>query len=390
MARSAVSSPRSLASLLWRGGVDRRGQELARRRPRGRVRRGRSVAPAAAARAARPHPRLAALGARARPSATSASRACCCASASLDVGWGKAQDLRAAVLRLREKGKRTVAYLELEKYGANVEYYVASAADAVYVAPATRTPLVGLAAEHLFLGGLFEKLGVKLEYERVGKYKSAVEGLAEREMSDANREMSEAILDSIQSQFLGDIAASRGMTREALAAAVDRAPTSPRGARAGEADRRRRFLRRDRRARRAARRSSRTRSTRASTPSEVGFSPEATFALDLRRRLRRGGRGPLRAQRRAGDGVGHAGRGLRAGRREPRGARDRVPHRQPRRLGARLGPDLARACARRAPRASRWSRPSPTSPPRAATTSPRAPTRSWRSRARSPARSACS
>jgi protease-4 len=147
---------------------------------------------------------------------------------SLDVGWAKAQDLRAAVLRLREKGKRTVSYLELEKYGANVEYYVASAADAVYVAPATRTPLVGLAAEHLFLGGLFEKLGVQLEYERVGKYKSAVEGLAEREMSEANREMSEAILDSIHSQFLGDIAASRGLAAEAVAAAIDRAPTSPR------------------------------------------------------------------------------------------------------------------------------------------------------------------
>ena len=233
---------------------------------------------------------------------------------SLDVGWGKAQDLRAAVLRLREKGKRTVAYLELEKYGANVEYYVASAADAVYVAPATRTPLVGLAAEHLFLGGLFEKLGVKLEYERVGKYKSAVEGLAEREMSDANREMSDAILDSIQSQFLGDIAASRGMTREALAAAIDRAPTSPRELAAGEADRRRRLLRRDRRrgGRPAPRRGRGLRARR-----RVGrrLLARGHLRADLRRRLRRGGRGPLRAQRRAGDGVGHARRGVRAGRR---------------------------------------------------------------------------
>jgi len=146
---------------------------------------------------------------------------------SLDVGWGKAQDLRRAIQRLREKGKRTVAYLELEKYGPNLEYYVASAADAVYVAPGTRSPFVGLAAEYLFLGGLFEKLGVSLEYERIGKYKTAVDGLAGREMSDANREMSEAILDSIQSQFLTDIAASRGIGREELQAIVDQAPASP-------------------------------------------------------------------------------------------------------------------------------------------------------------------
>ena len=104
---------------------------------------------------------------------------------------------------------------------------VASAADAVYVAPGTRSPFVGLAAEYLFLGGLFEKLGVSLEYERIGKYKTAVDGLAGHEMSDANREMSEAILDSIQSQFLTDIAASRGIGREELQAIVDQAPASP-------------------------------------------------------------------------------------------------------------------------------------------------------------------
>ena len=185
---------------------------------------------------------------------------------SLDVGWGKAQDLRRAITRLREKGKRTVAYLELEKYGPNLEYYVASAADAVYVAPGTRSPFVGLAAEYLFLGGLFEKLGVTLEYERVGKYKTAVDGFAGHEMSEANREMSDAILDSISSQFLTDIAASRGIAREQLEAIVDQSPSLPaeleaRGLIDGAA-----FL--DEILEQGARpeRSSRTRSTPASTP----------------------------------------------------------------------------------------------------------------------------
>lgn len=146
---------------------------------------------------------------------------------SLDVGWGKAQDLRGAVERLREKGKRTVAYLELEKYGPNLEYYVASAADAVYVAPGTRSPFVGLAAEYLFLGGLFEKLGISVEYERVGKYKTAVDSFAGRSMSDANREMSDALLDSIEATFLADIAESRGLSREELEAVVDQGPASP-------------------------------------------------------------------------------------------------------------------------------------------------------------------
>jgi protease-4 len=197
---------------------------------------------------------------------------------SLDVGWGKAQDLRRALQRLREKGKRTVAYLELEKYGPNLEYYVASAADAVFVAPGTRSPFVGLAAEYLFLGGLFEKIGVSLEYERIGKYKTAVDSLTGREMSDANREMSEAILDSIESQFLTDIAASRGLTREELKAIVDQAPASP-----AELEARRlidgaafldEILDKER-----AKPLVKADAYAQVAPAEVGFAPKATFAL---------------------------------------------------------------------------------------------------------------
>jgi protease-4 len=146
---------------------------------------------------------------------------------SLDVGWGKAQELRRAVERLREKGKRTIAYVEIEEYGANLEYYVASAADEVYMAPGTRTPFVGMAAEYFFLGGLFEKLGVAVEYERIGKYKTAVDQFAGREMSDANREMSDALLDSLHGQFVADVAAGRKLTAEQIAAAIDRGPTAP-------------------------------------------------------------------------------------------------------------------------------------------------------------------
>jgi protease-4 len=145
----------------------------------------------------------------------------------LDVGWGKAQDLRRAVSRLREKGKKTVAYLELEKYGSNLEYYVASAADEIYVAPGTRSPFVGMAAELFFLGGLFEKLGVTVEYERIGKYKTAVDQFAGKDLSDANREMSDAMLDSLHGQSLADVAAGRKLTRDQVAAIVDRGPTAP-------------------------------------------------------------------------------------------------------------------------------------------------------------------
>jgi protease-4 len=196
----------------------------------------------------------------------------------LEIGWAKAQDLRRALARLRERGKRTIAYVELEQYGPNLEYYVASAADEVWVAPGTHTPFVGLAAEYLFLGGLFEKLGVELEYERIGKYKSAAESFAESSMSDANREMSEAILDSIHGQFLDDIAASRKMTRAELEALIDQGPSSPRELERGRLVDGAAFL--DEVLERERTPPMVELSTYARVaPGDVGFEPKATFAL---------------------------------------------------------------------------------------------------------------
>jgi protease-4 len=145
----------------------------------------------------------------------------------LDLGWAKAQEIRDAIARLGEHGRRTIAYLEAESFASNREYYVASAAQELFVSEATRAPLVGLAGEFLFFGGLFEKLGVEIEVERVGQYKSAVETFAGRQMSDAAREMETALIDSIDEQFVTGIAHSRSLTPEAVRAAIDAAPAEP-------------------------------------------------------------------------------------------------------------------------------------------------------------------
>jgi protease-4 len=145
----------------------------------------------------------------------------------VEVGWGKADEIRAAIARISEKGRRTVAHLEVERYGANLEYFIATGADEIYLAPGSRNPFVGLAAEYLFLGGFFEKLGVEVEYERVGKYKSAVESIAESEMSEANREMTSALLDSVYGRFVEAVAEGRSLTPEQVRAAIDAGPTTP-------------------------------------------------------------------------------------------------------------------------------------------------------------------
>ena len=144
---------------------------------------------------------------------------------SLGIGWGKAQELRAAIARVAAAGKETVSIVETEGFGAG-GYYVASAAKRVIATPASRSPLLGLAAEHLFFAGLFEKLGVMVEFERAGDFKSAVEPFTSTKMSEASREMTNALLDSTEASFVADVSSARGLEPARVRELIDEAPSS--------------------------------------------------------------------------------------------------------------------------------------------------------------------
>jgi protease-4 len=146
----------------------------------------------------------------------------------LQIGWGKAEELRNAIAWLRGKGKRTLAYLELPM-GANLEYFVATAADQILVSPASAAPLTGLSAEFLFLGGLWEKLGAGVEVVGIGEYKSAAEIFSQRSMSEPHREMAESLLDSTNAQFVRAIAEGRKLEVSEVRHLLDAPPSSPEG-----------------------------------------------------------------------------------------------------------------------------------------------------------------
>jgi protease-4 len=146
---------------------------------------------------------------------------------ALEIGWGQAHELRQALRRLSAAGRRPIAYLELADFSANLEYYVASAADEIHISPAAVAGVVGLAGEYLFLGRMWENLGVDFDIAQAGRYKSAVETIAGDEMSDPHREEANAILDSIDHQFVSGIAEGRGVTPQFVRQAIDRGPLAP-------------------------------------------------------------------------------------------------------------------------------------------------------------------
>lgn len=145
----------------------------------------------------------------------------------LGMGWGKAEELRASIKRLRESGRKVVAFLDMASFKATREYFVATAADEIYVVQGGAVPVVGLAAEYLFLGGLWDKLGVSFDVGKAGKYKSAVEYYTGTDMSAPNREMASSLLDSANGAFLEAIAEGRDMSLEAVRVAVDQGPVTP-------------------------------------------------------------------------------------------------------------------------------------------------------------------
>ncbi|MDT7541111.1 MAG: protease [Acidobacteriota bacterium] len=136
-------------------------------------------------------------------------------------GWGKAEEIRDALADFRASGKPVYAYME---YGANKEYYVATACDRIYVAPIGELAIVGLAADVMSLGGSLDKLGIKADFYQIGKYKSAPEEYTRKEMSDAHREVLNSMLDDLFNRFVTDVAVARHKSESDIRALIDSAP----------------------------------------------------------------------------------------------------------------------------------------------------------------------
>jgi protease-4 len=70
--------------------------------------------------------------------------------------WAKTQEIRDAILEFRTSKKPVVAFLE---FAGDREYYLATAADKVFLLPTSSLGLDGLASYELFLRGSLDRIG---------------------------------------------------------------------------------------------------------------------------------------------------------------------------------------------------------------------------------------
>jgi protease-4 len=141
-----------------------------------------------------------------------------------ELGRARADEIRAAIRRLRAKGKPvTVHLLDAEP----VHYLVAAAADEVVMAPAATLAITGVRVEVTFLKEMLDKLGVEAEILQVGEFKGAGEMLTRTGMSPQLREQYESYVGDLFDQLVEQVAADRGLPPERVRELIDTGVFTP-------------------------------------------------------------------------------------------------------------------------------------------------------------------
>jgi protease-4 len=139
----------------------------------------------------------------------------------LDAGWAKLEELRAEILSFKQSGKPVYAYL---RNATMREYYLATAADKIYMAPEDELDVKGLRAELMYFKGTLDKVGVTMEFEHVGKYKDAPDQFTKTSASPETLEVTNQILDQYYGNMVQVISDGRKLPPGAVRGVIDQGP----------------------------------------------------------------------------------------------------------------------------------------------------------------------
>ncbi len=127
----------------------------------------------------------------------------------ISLGSATAGALRQALLDFKTSGKFIYAYSDYYQQGT---YYIASAADQIYLNPIGDLDFRGFAMIQPFFKNMLDKIGVNMQVTYAGNYKSATEPFRLTEMSPENREQVREFVESLYDSYLSGIGESRKLT----------------------------------------------------------------------------------------------------------------------------------------------------------------------------------
>jgi len=131
------------------------------------------------------------------------------------------QDLRELVSRLRQSGKRVVAWAPAYTTGT---YYLACACDEILLMPAGMIEPLGFAGTGTFLADGLARFGLSADFIQVSPYKSAADPLTKSKMTDEYREQVTWLLESQHAEVVGAIAEARKLDEAGAQELIDCSP----------------------------------------------------------------------------------------------------------------------------------------------------------------------
>lgn len=134
---------------------------------------------------------------------------------TIETSTANIEEIRNQLIKFKESGKFVISYSEAYSQSA---YYLASVADEIYLFPDGMIDIHGIASQNMFYKNLFEKLDIEMQIIRPAnnKFKSAVEPYFLDKMSDANREQTTEMLNSIWNKMCNDISISRNISVDTI------------------------------------------------------------------------------------------------------------------------------------------------------------------------------
>lgn len=142
----------------------------------------------------------------------------------LSLSLAQVQELRAAVITLRQAGK--FAWLYANDYGTGgagvAPYYLASSFGQIWVQPVGGVGLPGIALQVPFVRDLLARFDASADMIQKGRYKSAPESLTAQTMSDAARANLDAVLQNLSAQVRDDISVARNLPPAAIDSAMEK------------------------------------------------------------------------------------------------------------------------------------------------------------------------
>ncbi|MCX6281445.1 MAG: signal peptide peptidase SppA [Bacteroidetes bacterium] len=123
------------------------------------------------------------------------------------------EEIREGLIEFRKSGKFVWAYSEGFDQKA---YYLASVADKIFMTPQGMVFFKGLSASPMFIKGTLEKLDIKVQVIRHGKFKAATEPLFLDKMSPENRKQTTELISDLWDKMITGISESRHISKAEL------------------------------------------------------------------------------------------------------------------------------------------------------------------------------